>query len=86
MTTEVTGEIVGDKGCFNAYLVDYIWKIIQVKFAFLIQQLNWRVSNELKARVRKSDEDFEKYKREKDKEIQKLKSEIDSYKQTIQDQ
>ena len=34
------------RGCFNAYLLDYIWKLIQVKISLMIQQINWKVSDE----------------------------------------
>lgn len=37
-----------ENNCFGAYMVDYTWKIIQVKLALMVRQLNWKVTEDLK--------------------------------------
>ena len=36
-----------ESNCFAAYMLDFFWKIVQVKLAFLVRQLNWKVSSDL---------------------------------------
>ena len=35
--TEERPDLPIQRGCFNAYLLDYIWKLIQVKISLMIQ-------------------------------------------------
>ncbi len=35
-----------DFNVFLAYMVEYIWKIIQVKLAFMVRQLNYKVASD----------------------------------------
>ena len=37
-----------EENCFGAYMVDYTWKIIQVKLALMVRQLNWKVIQDRK--------------------------------------
>ena len=34
--------------CFPAYIIDFTWKIIQVKLAFMVRNLNFKVKNDFK--------------------------------------
>ena len=34
--------------CFSAYIIDFTWKIVQVKLAFMIRNLNFKVKNDFK--------------------------------------
>ena len=37
-----------DLNCFPAYIIDFTWKIIQVKLAFMIRNLNFKINNDFK--------------------------------------
>lgn len=36
-----------DFNIFLAYMIEYIWKIIQVKLAFMVRQLNYKVASDI---------------------------------------
>ena len=37
-----------DMNCFPAYLIDFTWKMIQVKMAFMVRNLSFKVKNDFK--------------------------------------
>ena len=37
-----------DQNVFPAYMIDYIWKMIQVKLALMVRQLNYKVASDLR--------------------------------------
>lgn len=83
MTYMVTEET--KRGCFNAYLIDYIWKLIQVKFSFMVQQLNWKVTTELQALSRIHQKKLLDQKVEHRIEVKALKDEIEAHVKKIRE-
>lgn len=50
--------------CFPAYVIDFVWKIIQVKLALMVRQLNWKVAKDFRAKAQESKEEILKQKAE----------------------
>ena len=42
--SNINGE---SNSCFNSYIIEYTWKMIQVKIALMIKQINWKAQHEL---------------------------------------
>ena len=41
-----------EENCFAAYIVDYTWKCIMMKLAFMVRNLNFKVKNDFKDKDR----------------------------------
>lgn len=36
-----------DENVFTAYMIDFTWKVVQVKVAFMVRQLNYKVTTDI---------------------------------------
>ena len=68
---------------FGAYLVDFTWKIVQVKLALMVRQLNYKVVSDLKERDRKFAFEVKKLRAENAEQVAGLEKEIARLKATI---
>ena len=47
-----------EQNCFPAYIIDYTWKCIQMKLAFMVRNLNYKVKNDFKDKDRQTREEI----------------------------
>ena len=57
-------------------MVDYVWKIIQVKMALMIRQLNWKVCIDINDNKKKFEEAFLKQKMEYELKFEQMNESI----------
>lgn len=38
-----------DYNVFTAYMVEFTWKVVQVKIAFMVRQLNYKVATDIRS-------------------------------------
>ena len=53
-----------EQNCFPAYVIDYTWKCIQMKLAFMVKNLNFKVKNDFKDKDSDTREIIEQKERE----------------------
>ena len=70
--------------CFGTYIVDFVWKIIQVKFAFMIRQLNFKVAKDFREKDKYYNMEFLKQKAEYELKFKDLNKEIEEHKKVIE--
>ena len=62
---------------FVAYLFDYFWKIVQVKMALMVRQLNFKATKDLRERAAAADYELAKQRQKYEVEISMLKKTIE---------
>ena len=72
--------------CFSAYVIDFVWKIIQVKLAFMVRQLNWKVNKDLREKDNFYNMEILKQKAEYELKLEDLRKEIEKHKKVIEQQ
>ena len=65
-----------DMNCFPAYLIDFTWKMIQVKMAFMVRNLSFKVKNDFKDKDIKTAETIKNANAVYEKQIVKLERTI----------
>ena len=53
-----------EENVFTAYMVDFTWKVVQVKIAFMVRQLNFKVATDLRNLNTQQEKDMEKKEKE----------------------
>lgn len=49
-TIQVYSLKLSDENIFAYYLIDYFWKIVQIKMALMVRQLNFKVCHDIQVR------------------------------------
>ena len=50
--------------CFGTYIIDFVWKMIQVKLAFMVRQLNFKLTKDFREKEKHHNMEFLKQKAE----------------------
>ena len=74
------------RGCFNAYLLDYLWKLIQVKISLMVQQLNWKVCNEKRVYQTKFEQKLKIQQARHELQLKELHEKIEAQEKKIDEQ
>ena len=72
-----------DSNVFTAYLVDFTWKIVQVKIACMVRQLNFKITTDARAVDQRHDMEKKKMRAEHEREMEDLNKEIEQLKVKI---
>ena len=57
-------------------MIDYVWKIIQVKIALMIRQLNWKVLIDINDNKKHFEKVFQKQKSDYEQKFEKMNETI----------
>lgn len=67
-----------DENCFSAYMIDFAWKMIQVKLALIVRQLNWNVATDFMKKDQEAKEELQKQKLSFEIEIAQLNKHLEA--------
>ena len=74
-----------DENCFSAYMIDFAWKMIQVKLALIVRQLNWNVATDFMKKDQEAKEELQKQKLCFEIEIAQLNKHLEAQKAKNED-